>query len=332
MIDPEKPNFGGTPVDPWRARLSYRPEDAGGSPALSIVTPVYDPGAPFRETVKSVMRQSLQQWEWIVVDDGSPIAAREWLEAFALRDPRIRLIRNAERLGRAAACNTGFAAARTDFVYRLDPDELLEPTALEKSLWFLVAHPGYAFANGWSMVFGARRYLWSSGFEQERAFLDENHAPGPALIRRSTFETAGNYDETLANGEEDWELWMRCADRGLWGATIPETLHWIRRDDGERPERCSAFREELRQRHPRLFDRGFPRVPHASELEGPAAERLPFANRLKRRLRRLLVVAPQLDVDAAGALLLEAVQLLSKHGWEITVASAGTGRRKRRGT
>ena len=328
MIDPHKSNYGGTPVSSWRLKLGYEPADPNAPPVLSIVTPFYDAGSLFRETVQSVMGQSLQHWEWIVVDDGSSDAASlACLEAIAREDPRLRVIRHAENLGRSAARNTGIAAARSGFIYPLDQDDLLEPTALEKSLWCLATHPEYAFVNSWCVGFGAQGYLWNRGFDREHEFLVANQVSGRALIRRSVFETVGGYDESFRNGFEDWEFWLRCADHGLWGATIPESLEWFRRKsppaEWEDPERVAACREQLMARYPRLSDGAFPRTPRRTASAIAPPEALPFDTPLAPRLRRLLLVATEIDTHANGAMLLSIAELLFKQNWQLTIAIAG---------
>ena len=92
MIDPRSPDYTNTPADARRAQPSFVPADPNIGPAVSIVTPFYRPGAAaFCETVRSVMRQSLQQWEWILINDASPDAeARVALDELAASDPRIR--------------------------------------------------------------------------------------------------------------------------------------------------------------------------------------------------------------------------------------------------
>ncbi len=331
MIDPHKPNFGGTPVDSWRPRLGYAPEDPQAPPAVSIVTPFFRPGAVFRETVECVMEQSLQQWEWIIVDDASDdVGSRRMLEGLRSADPRIRVIGHDANRGRCAARNTGSAAAVTDFVYQLDQDDLLEPTALEKTFWYLVSHPELGFANGWSVAFGAHRYLWSRGFDLGEEFLTENFATGRAMLRRQAFLAVGGYDEALIDGFEDWDLWLRFADRGIWGGTIPEYLDWFRRHDPpaawEAPGRQQAFRDALRSRHPKLFAGAFPRISRG-ESWGTAAvsEELPCTNRLAGRPRRLLMVFPWLSWDAGGSFYLQASELLARQGWQVTVAAVVEG-------
>jgi len=326
MIDPHKANYGGTPGSAWRKKLSLAPPERGVTPVVSIVTPFHDGAPVFRETVTSVLGQSLQAWEWVIVDDASTDPASiALLEGLEREDARIRVVRHPENLGRSAARNTGVREAATDLLYPLDQDDLLEPTALEKTLWFLLTHPEHAFANAWCVGFGAQSYLWSRGFEQEHEFLGENQVSGRALIRRSVFETVGGYDESLREGYEDWDFWLRCAERNLWGATIPEHLEWFRRKmppaSWEDPARMAAFREALRERHPRLVAGAFPKTVRRADPSPPAID-LPFENPTAPHPRRVLLLASSLDFHAGGGRLLGVADVLSKQGWQLTVAVA----------
>lgn len=326
MIDPHKANYGGTPGSAWRKKLSLAPPERGVAPVLSIVTPFYDGAPVFRETVTAVLGQSLQAWEWVIVDDASTDPASiGLLDGLEREDARIRVVRHAENLGRSAARNTGVREAATDLLYPLDQDDLLEPTALEKTLWYLTTHPEHAFANAWCVGFGAQSYLWNRGFEQEHDFLSENQVSGRALIRRSVFDAVGGYDESLREGYEDWDFWLRCAERSLWGGTIREHLEWFRRKapaaSWEDPARMAAFRDTLRERHPRLVAGAFPKTERRVDAPPPAIG-LPFENPTAPHPRRVLVLASSLDFHAGGARLLGVADVISKQGWQITVAVA----------
>ena len=326
MIDPTKPNLGGTPVAPWRPPLRHAAAEPDAPPLVSIVTPLSEAPPAFHETLDCVLAQSLQAWEWILVDDGArDPAALDLLAEACARDARIRVVAPRRKRGRSAARNAGFRAARAPFVYTLDPDDLIEATALEKGLWALLSHPEWGFVNGWSVAFDASYELRPTGFEREAEFLSQNFASGRALIRRSVFAAAHGYDESLRDGHEDWDFWLRCADAGIWGGTIPEPLDWFRRKDppasSESPERIAAFRAAIAKRFPRLVAGAFPRTPAAPQ--GALAEELPLRNPLVRRNKRLLVVVWSLASDGPGALLLDALALLAKRGWQLTVASVG---------
>ena len=71
MVDPHKPDYSNTPVNPNRPRYHYQLVELSLKPIVSIVTPFYNTGPIFQETAFSILQQSLQQFEWIIVNDGS---------------------------------------------------------------------------------------------------------------------------------------------------------------------------------------------------------------------------------------------------------------------
>ena len=195
---------------------------------VTIVTPFLDTDpAVFAEAARSVERQSLQQWEWLIVDDGSTSGdARAALSEVEAKDPRIRVVRHERTRGVSAARNTAVEQARAPYVLFLDSDDMMEPTTAEKWLWFLVSHPEYAFVDGYVVGFGSEQLLWSHGFREASAFLDENFVGARCMMRRDVLLEVGGFDETIRDGFEDWELWLRCAAAGYWGDTMPEYLAW----------------------------------------------------------------------------------------------------------
>lgn len=335
MIDHHQPDYSDTPVSARRPRFSYAPADAAAEPLVSVVTPFHHPGTLFRDTARAVFQQSLQRWEWIIVNDATPDPeSRAILDEFRHCDPRVRVLDHARTAGPAAARNTGARAARSEFLYLLDDDDLIEPTALEKLIWFLVTNPRYAFASSWSVGFGNRQYLWTQGFHDGDRLLRHNLVTGRVMIRRQVFEAVGGQDETIRHGFEDWDLWLRCADRGLWGGTLREFLEWYRRreDHSDRwrdfagARRLRAFRQGLRQRYPNLYRSGVPRlaerepVPYERPREGP-----PFANPLAKERPRLLLLVPWMAIGGADKFNLDVVRLLTGRGWEVTIASTLAG-------
>ena len=128
------------PLDPARPVYGYAPADPSAQPVVSIVTPCYNAGAMFLDTIRSVLRQSLQQWEWVIVNDVSDDAATlRVLDALrAVNDPRVRVVDQANR-GLPAARNAGVAVSRAPLLFFLDSDDLIAPTALEQLAWALVS-------------------------------------------------------------------------------------------------------------------------------------------------------------------------------------------------
>src|SRR5262249_3138606 len=139
------------------------------------------------------------------------------LSGYRQRDPRVRVIDHEVNKGLSAARNTGFHAARTPYVIQLDSDDLLEPTAVEKWYWFLESHPKLAFAEGYTVGFGAQEYVWTKGFHDGSAFLEANLVAPSSIVRKAVHRAVGGYDEVVRGGLEDWDFWLHCASRGYWG-------------------------------------------------------------------------------------------------------------------
>ncbi|MCM2268905.1 MAG: glycosyltransferase family 2 protein, partial [Thermoanaerobaculia bacterium] len=184
MIDPRRPDYSNTPVCDRRPAYAYAPAEADRAPAVSIVTPFFDAGETIGETAASVLRQSLVEWEWIVVDDGSrDPASRAALRELQAADRRVRVVAHETNRGPGAARNTGVAQARAPFVLLLDSDDLLEPTAAETWLWYLESHPAAGFVGGPSVAFGAETDLSQGGFHEGDRFLRVNRARTTSMLR-----------------------------------------------------------------------------------------------------------------------------------------------------
>ncbi|MBI3245237.1 MAG: glycosyltransferase [Deltaproteobacteria bacterium] len=335
MIDPARPDYTNTPVSPQRPQFLYAPVESDAPPAVTIVTPFYNTGPVFRETACSVLQQSFQQWEWLIVNDGSTDPdALALLEPYRHSDPRIRVIDHTVNKGLSTARNTGFAAARTPYVGQLDSDDLLEPTTVEKWLWLLESYPEFAFVGSYSVGFEGKEYLWPRGFHDGVTAVQQNVIDNKCMVRVSVHRAAGGYDETIRAGGEDWDFWLRCASLGYWGTSVPEYLAWYRcrQTQGDRwanldeTGQWQAFREQLRQRYPSLWEGEFPRIqPRWHMPNDPVPDALPCANRLRKERPRLLLVAPWLAIGGADKFNLNAIGQLIERGWEVTIATTLKG-------
>ena len=323
------------PLDPGQPTYGYQPLDPAALPAVSVITPYYNTGPLFLETARSLLRQSLQQWEWIIVNDGTTDAtALRVLLPFRSADPRIRVVDQVNR-GLPAARNAGAALARAPLLFFLDSDDLLMPTALEKLAWSLVSHPESAFATAWNLTFGDKHFLWPRGFESRRAFLFENMATALAMVRRSAFEQVGGYDESLRQGNEDYEFWLRCAAASLWGHDLHEFLLAIRRktageyagyrwDARDNRDAQASFRREMQARYPHLYRQGLPRLATSGSFLDtyvPIPATLPFENRLTPvGQRRILMLMPWARIGGADRFALDMAAGLAARGDRISVA------------
>ncbi|MCL5958749.1 MAG: glycosyltransferase, partial [Chloroflexi bacterium] len=331
MIDHTNPDYTNTPVSHSRPQFGYAPADPTVHPHVTIVTPFHNDGATFHETARSVLQQSFQQWEWLIVNDGSTEPeSLAVLDCYRTADPRIRIIDHAHNKGPGAARNTGVQAARTEFIAQLDSDDLLEPTAVEKWRWFLECYPEYSFVKGYTVGFGALEYLATNGFHTGELFLDQNRVNSTSMIRRPVIRTVGGQDETNRAGLEDWDFWLHCASLGFWGGTVPEYLDWYRRsashcrrwpnwDNGKQQR---AFHKGLRQKYPGLWKEGFPRIDLTRNILNVAVPDDPPCDNLLRKTKpNLLMIVPWLNVGGADKFNLDLLQRLIGEGWTVTVVT-----------
>lgn len=322
---PDYDNHPGSIVRPTPARELADPVQ----PVVSIVTPFFNAGSVFLETVRSVEAQTFKNIEWIIVDDKSTDAySVRLLRETAQRLDYVKVIEHVENRGPGAARNTGYSAARADYIMQLDSDDLLEPTAIEKMLWRLTTVPDAAFVTSFSIGFGARRYHWTHGFSDSERFLSENPVQPTCLVRKAVHAAVGGYDESIRTGLEDWDFWLKCAAAGYWGVDIAEPLYWYRRRASHTdrwadfsPEGAARFLEGARLRYPAIFaPGGLPKLkPHFHMPHTPVPFEAEFSNKIAKKKRRILLVVPWMIMGGADKFNIDLVEQLSLAGWEITV-------------
>jgi glycosyltransferase involved in cell wall biosynthesis len=340
MIDPRAPDFHSPPSARGAGAFVYRPGGGeSGVPAVSVVTPCRDCGPELLATARSVLGQSLQNFEWILVDDGTAEpAALARLREVGQRDARIRLLapEGAGARGPGAARNRGVRAAAAPLVFFLDGDDEIEPTTLEKCALYMASHPDAAFVKGYNVAFGAAEYLYRGGFHDGRAFLHDNRATVCAMIRAEVLAAVGGFDESMRGGLEDWHFWLRCAQAGRWGGTIPEFLDWYRRRERhterwpvwDNPAARDEFVKGIPSAFPRLATGWFPDMPSEEMVSfGGVGGLPPLTNPLAgaRGGKRILLIVPWFTMGGADKFNLRLMEQLRARGFEITVCATTPG-------
>ncbi|MCC5841518.1 MAG: glycosyltransferase [Opitutales bacterium] len=336
MINPRQPDYRNTPASDHRTCGSFLPTDLQARPAVSIVTPFFNAHAHFEETMRCMERQTFQQWEWIIVNDASAEpGARALLDSLRQSDdPRIRVVDHPHNRGPSAARNTGIAESRAGYLFMMDADDLIEPTTIEKSYWFLYSHPNCPWVNGWSVAFGAEEFLWRHGFEEREIFLRTNILTVSALFRKETLLRLGGYDEAFGDGFEDWLFWLKAAEEGLWGATIPDYFYWYRKreqhwdrwKDISDKNRQAAFAATLPERFPKIHGGGFPAFAPRPQLPFDEFEDvLPAENLLRKGGKRLVFIIPWMVLGGADKYNLDVLECLVADGWQVTLVTTRAG-------
>jgi glycosyltransferase involved in cell wall biosynthesis len=197
------------------------------SPLVSVIVPVYNRAPVIGAAISSVARQTLQDLEIILVDDGSSDGSAE--AALAVGGTCLRVIRHDQNLGIPAARNTGLEAARGRFIAWLDSDDIARPDRLERQVRFLSDHPDVALVGGCT-----GRMDWHgrpSGHTRIPLFSSEALAPGllfrTALAQSTIMGRAEMLKRFPYRAEfpvcEDLDMFIRVSHRNRI-ANMPEIL------------------------------------------------------------------------------------------------------------
>lgn len=204
------------------------------APKVSVLMPVWNAAATVARAVASVRGQTSADWEIIAVDDGSTDATPAILRELAHAEPRLQVITRAHE-GLVPALNTGLAAARGEFIARLDADDEALPERLAAQVEFLRAQPELGVA-GSLVEFGgdaqaAAGYAWHVAWlntvrtPEEIAlnqFVEAPFAHPSVMFRRELVPRHGGYRD--GDFPEDYELWLRWLEAGVRMAKVPRVL------------------------------------------------------------------------------------------------------------
>lgn len=252
-------------------------------PRVSIVMPFRDAAATLPAAIASLGAQTFPDWELIAVDDGSADASADRIG----EDPRFRLLRNARRPGIVGALATGCEASSSEWIVRMDADDICHPRRIATLLEAAAAHPTWGVIGSRVEIAdplgeGMGRYVdWTNTLtapeEIAAARFIENPLVHPsAMIRR---EHAVYREVEWA---EDHDLWLRLLGDGVAIGKVPEVLLcW--RDSPRRLTRTNpAYGEDARTR---MRAHHLARLPGVAERGVAIAGAGPIGKSLARALR-----------------------------------------------
>lgn len=233
-------------------------------PRVSVVVPAYNAIGTVAATIGSVLGQTMDDLELIVIDDGSSDGTAELVEELSTGDPRMRVVRQANG-GTAAARNAGIAQAVGEFVSFLDNDDLWMPRYLELMTMALDSTPeaGLSYTDAWILDDETKRIRAKTVMEffptvpanapaptLLRTMLSTNFIMSSVTVRRSVLEQVGGFDSTVS-GVDDYDLWLRILLAGHSVVRAPGTS-LIQRD---RPDSQSKNERKMIAGHAEVLRR-----------------------------------------------------------------------------
>lgn len=204
---------------------------------FSVVIPLYNKEISIRNTISSVLAQTVQNFELLVVNDSSTDKSREVVAAFT--DERITIIDKTNG-GVSSARNTGIEAAKYEFIAFLDGDDFWEPEFLETIQQLIKEYPeAGAYATGYVCKYQGHttHSLAVSNKGMIKNFFKTMHYypvmhSSSVCIRKSTFLKVGMFDERISFGE-DYDMWNRLGRYSTIAAS-PLTCAWYNNDTENR--------------------------------------------------------------------------------------------------
>jgi glycosyltransferase involved in cell wall biosynthesis len=193
------------------------------SPSISVIVPVHNGARYIRDAIKSILSQTLQVAEIIVVDDGSTDGTAGVVSEMT----NVRYLRQ-EQSGQANARNRGYAESSGDLIAFLDADDIWTPQKLELQVKALDCDPPFDCVFGLAVEF---RDSPPTADQIELCRKHEAHLPGAMLVRRQMFAAVGPYDAQWRVGEVvDW--YARAVDLGRKMTTLQQVV-LLRRIHGD---------------------------------------------------------------------------------------------------
>ncbi|MFA5886588.1 MAG: glycosyltransferase family A protein [Patescibacteria group bacterium] len=188
---------------------------------ISIIIPVYNQAKKLRETLKSIAQQSYQDYEVIIINDGSQDnPEKSFIDYYkTINTDHKYLFLNQINQGAPAARNRGYQESRGEFLFFCDADVILKPTALEIMLNTLISSPEASYVYP-SFYWGNK--LFKVGQFDTEKLKKMPYIDTMALIKRVDFPTDG-WDENLKKFQ-DWDLWLSMLKNGKIGKWVPEIL------------------------------------------------------------------------------------------------------------
>ncbi len=223
--------------------VSVREDESGlSSPVISVIVPAYNAQHTLGECVESILRQSFDDLELIIVDDGSSDATAAVAGEFAAQDRRIQIIAQVN-LGVSAARNRGLQAARGQYVCVLDADDIWVPDKLDSQLAAIGQDQDVVVIGGLRRFIDddeGRHWLMESmppDVDDQADYMSTvMHLPstsmnliGTMLAPRRYLLEVGGWNERLHTGE-DWDIWLRLSNRVRFRA-LHKVLSYYRKHD-----------------------------------------------------------------------------------------------------
>lgn len=195
------------------------------SPIISIIVPCYNQAEYLDECLQTVIEQAYQNWECIIVNDGSPDNTEEVAKNWIEKDSRFKYLYKSNG-GLSSARNAGIEIATGEWILPLDSDDKIDSKYLELAEKQFTKNYKVIYCN--AEKFGYENEFWQLPPYSRKTLAVENVIFCTAFFRKKDWERVNGYDTNLIYGWEDWEFWISILKDGGDVYKVNETCFYYR--------------------------------------------------------------------------------------------------------
>lgn len=200
-------------------------------PLISVIVPCFNHAGYLDESLESVLNQSFENWECIIVNDGSSDNTEEIALKWTNTDTRFKYVKK-ENGGLASARNFGIKNSKGKYIFPLDADDYIDKSYFEKAVKILDQNKNIEVLTSLTEHFGYKKGIYKLPDYEFETLLIKNCFIACSFFRRESYEKAGGYDENLKSFE-DWDFWISLLKNGGEAYRIPEILYHYRKHASE---------------------------------------------------------------------------------------------------
>ena len=216
---------------------------------VSIIMGVYNAGDKtiIEKSILSIINQTYKDFEFIICDDGSTDNTLQYIKEIAVKDNRIKVIRNSKNIGLAYTLNKCIENSNSEYIARMDIDDYSRENRLQKQIEFLEKNPNYSLVGCNSFVFdknGIFGEMKMPEIIEKENFLFNNPIIHPTVVvRKKDLKSVGGYNTSKeCIRVADYDLWMRMFTKGYKMYNLQENLFEYRRESNNCLKRKYKYR------------------------------------------------------------------------------------------
>ena len=261
---------------------------------ISIIIPCYNDAQYIEQSVLSALNQTYSNIEVIVVDDGSNEETKKVLKKL---ENQITKLITQENKGQSTARNVGIEASKGDYILVLDSDDFFEPSFCEKAIPLFLN-------NDLVRIVTCQAILWYKDGSKDLFtprggniinFMHYNDALGTSMFKKEDWQSSRGYDESMRNGFEDWEFFIRLLEMEGIAEVIHEPLYNYRKQNTSTTTIANSKKYELIKyiylKHEELYKNNFESFVFymLSRIEREELEKIKNTQRLEFKIGKAIL-------------------------------------------